>query len=466
MGRFVERFWDPFAHISRPIEAGDHPRWVFRAFVPHPVAQWAPSLDFEARNRLSRAEVALGGLADVAPSDETLPSEWLLRRAESAASSTIEGVHPSARRLARAEARSRLFRETPPPGDLEALRNIAATEQAIEIGARGRDVTADDLLAVHATLMGDDDPDAGRLRTRQSWIAAGVLSTPLDASYVPPPPEDVPALTEDLVAYINSYNADSLLAVALAHVQFETIHPFADGNGRTGRALMHLMLRRSGLTTGCTVPISSSLAMRRVEYVDALSRSHVACGMTDPERSAALGPWLKLMAESVINAASYAQRILAHLSDVRDRWRAQAAASGLRKSSAALRLIELLPRHPVLTTPHVMDLLGAKKHTALRSLNTLQRAGILVQRSAGRRNRVFEAEAIMDACASLASVRPGESDIRLPSLASDSPTALAPGHSQSPTAERRCNAKTKRGGRCRHPRPRPGGRCPAGHESP
>ncbi|MYJ81547.1 MAG: Fic family protein [Acidimicrobiaceae bacterium] len=280
-------------------------------------------------------------------------------------------------------------------------------------------------------MLGTDDPDAGRLRTRQSWIASRALPTPLDASYVPPPPEEVQDPVADLVAYINSYGAGSPLGVALAHVQFETIHPFVDGNGRTGRALMHLMLRRSGLTPGCTVPISSSLAMRRVEYVDALSRSHVACGVTDPERSAALVPWLGLMAESVIDAASYAERILSHISDVGDRWRAQAAAAGLRKSSAALRLIELLPAHPVLTMPQVMDLLGVKKHTALRSLDALQRAGILVQRSAGRRNRVFEAEAIMDAFAALASVRPGDSDIRLLSPASTGATARALGTAQA-----------------------------------
>ena len=120
---------------------------------------------------MQTAEQAVAAL----PAGAASPAEWLLTRAESAASSTIEGVRPSARRLARAEAQLALGGQPPPYQDREALGNVSATRLALEIGAAGRTVTIEDLCSIHAALMGSD-PEAGQMRTRQNWIGASLSS--------------------------------------------------------------------------------------------------------------------------------------------------------------------------------------------------------------------------------------------------------------------------------------------------
>ena len=451
LGSYVERFWDSRAGASRPALRTDDRSSVFEAFVPHLVARWAPNVDEETGLCLDAAERDLASLAVEIPADAAAPAEWLLRRAESTASSTIEGVHPSARRLARAEAQLSLFKDPPTPSDLEALRNITATELALELGAAGRNVTLDDLLSLHAAQMGANDPEAGQLRIRQNWIASRYFSTPLDATYVSPPPETVPALVDDLLDAINARSVRPLLAIGIVHAQFEAIHPFADGNGRTGRALIHLMLRRLGLTSTCTVPVSSSLARQRGNYIDSLNRAHRACGAADPSRDQALKPWLCLFADSVRDATQYARRIVTHTAALSDLWQTQVAALGVRSNNAAFRMLEHLPRQPILNLALAMQLLHTNKQTANRCLNTLQHAGVLVQRSAGKRNRVYETQAVTDAFTSLASISGPAPILHLPHLA---PT---------PPSDNRCGADTSRGDSCRHPQPAVGAKCQAGH---
>jgi len=148
----------------------------------------------------------------------------------------------------------------------------------------------------------------------------------------------------------------------------------------------------------------------------------------------------------------FARRVVGHVADIDRAWRARIAQLGLRRSNPALRLLDVLPQNPVVNTQRVMDLLGVDKHAARRCLNTLEAAGVLVQRSAGKRNRVYEAEAVADAFSALADHRPGEPAPRPPTL------QIPP-----PAVETRCGAETKRGGQCRHPIPRKGGQCQAGH---
>ena len=397
MGRLVERFWDERALVSRPVVEADSASGIFQAYVPHPIAGFEPLLSVDAWHRVQVAEQAVSAL----PAGAASPAEWLLTRAESAASSTIEGVRPSARRLARAEAQFALGGRRPPYQDLEALGNVAATRLALEIGAAHRAVTIDDVCSVHAALMGDD-PEAGQLRTRQNWIGAGLSSTPLNASFVPPPPEHVPALMDDLVAAVNEAARSPLVHAAVVHAQFETIHPFADGNGRTGRALVQLMLRRSGLATACSPPISSALALSRDAYIDALRSNRPVCDPDDPRRSAALTAWIELCADSCSQACDYTQRIVSHVSALQQHWRDRLIAGGVGRSNSVMRLIDALPSNPVLNAASAAELLAVDPRTARRSIDLLVGEGILVQRSAGRRNRVFEVESIIDTFAALA----------------------------------------------------------------
>ena len=238
MGGYERRLWDEMRGVSLPDAPGSPVGALpYEAYVPHKLAQWVPSFTSSVSNRLIAAERILNRWNDYSRHKSQLPAEWLIRRAESAASSTIEGVHPSARRLARAEAQLSLFGDTPNRSDMEALRNVFAVEKALAVGNEHRPITVMDVRDIHAVLMGDEDPRAGQMRTTQNWIGGGYLSSPVTASFVPPPAGNVPELMEDLIRCINRPAGSPVMQAALVHSQFETIHPFGDGNGRTGRAL-------------------------------------------------------------------------------------------------------------------------------------------------------------------------------------------------------------------------------------
>jgi hypothetical protein len=131
---------------------------------------------------------------------------------------------------------------------VEVLANVAAMEAAVELGSSTDTITLDDLLGIHRTLMERSSMPhiGGVVRTMQNWIG-GSSYNPCSAVFVPPPPDTVDALLHDLLDYVNGDDHPALVQAAIAHAQFETIHPFADGNGRTGRALIHVILRRRGL---------------------------------------------------------------------------------------------------------------------------------------------------------------------------------------------------------------------------
>ena len=135
----------------------------------------------------------------------------------------------------------------------------------------GDPITVDDLLRFHRRLLagGRLDAHAGVIRSEQNWIG-GSSYNPCSAAFVPPPPELVHDLLEDLCAFCNGDAVPAVAQAAIAHAQFETIHPFADGNGRTGRALIHLVLRRRGLATRVLPPVSLVLATWSDDYVAGL----------------------------------------------------------------------------------------------------------------------------------------------------------------------------------------------------
>ena len=400
MGILVPRYWDADSFSSRPARDDDDPDQVFQAFVPHPIAEWNPDLDTATVERVMAAEDDLRRLAERCEPGVATPAEWLVRRAESAASSTIEGVHPSARRLARAEAQLSLFGEQPRQNDIEALRNIIAFEHAMSVASQNSPITVDDIASVHHALMGEDDPTAGQIRTRQNWIGPGSLNpAPTEAGYVPPPPEEVPRLMDDLAERVNNGSGHPVVEMAIVHAQFEMIHPFGDGNGRTGRALMQMMLQRSRIATPSTLPISSSLALRKDDYLAVLGEASQVCGPDDQTRARAIRRWIALAAEATSEAAIYAERLIAQVSRIQDDWQHRIAARGVKRTTAAARLLEHLPSHPVLNAEKAADLLGSSWRTGARSLAALEQAGVLVQRSAGKRNRVYEADAITAAFA-------------------------------------------------------------------
>ncbi|MXV86793.1 MAG: Fic family protein [Acidimicrobiales bacterium] len=464
MGRTERRFWDDRALTSRAAMPSDSSRQCFDAYVPHEINGWEPELHVDTWRQISMATERCLELAGKT-GDRPLAAEWLLDRAESIASSTIEEIRPSARRVARAEAQLSLFREPPAGTEMQALRNVAATQAAINLAGSGGDLSIDDLRSIHITLMGEDDRIAGQIRERQNWVGSGALGGPLEARHVGPPPEAVEGLLADLVAYINRDDGIPLVRAAVAHAQFETIHPFPDGNGRTGRALAQFMLQRDGLAGAGALPISSALRLQREQYFDALDETRIVCDPHDPQRSQALRPWVEMLARATDHACVLRERLSNHVDAVAQRWEQQARRAGVRPSSGAFRLLKMLPQHPVVTAESAAVLLSAEPRTAQRAVSRLARLGILEQRSAGKRNRVFECADMMDAFTESAREQPA-ANLTLDVAASSSSLAALSGRRSEVAAAGICGALTRRGEQCRHPRPRSGGKCPAGHHRP
>lgn len=463
MGREERRFWDDRLQLSRAALASDPARECFGAFVPHPVNGWEPELHADTWRHVSMATERCTDLAKAA-GNRPLAAEWLLDRSESIASSTIEEIRPSARRVARAEAQLDLFSEAPPAAEMQALRNVAATQRAIEMGAAGTDLTVAGLCEMHATLMGEHDPIAGRIRDRQNWIGSGALGSPLEARHVGPPPEFVDGLLDDLVEYVNRDDDLTIVRAAIAHAQFETIHPFPDGNGRTGRALIQFMLRRDEVMGGGALPVSAALMLHRQRYFDALDEVRVVCPSDDPRRSRGYRSWIELLAQATAHACTLRERLIAHVGALSQRWTDQARQAGIRSSSAAAKLLGSLPLHPVVTADSASSLLSVDLRTAQRAVARLSKLGILEQRSAGRRNRVFECSDMMDAFTESVREQPA-SNLTLSTPAGTPGPPLPDSDGVAPDSRdgNICGATTSRGRRCGHPQPRPGGQCPAGH---
>ena len=212
---------------------------------------------------------------------------------------------------------------------------------------------------------------------------------------MPPPPEAVGDLLEDLLAYVNGDDHPALVQAAIAHAQFETIHPFADGNGRTGRALIHIILRRRSLATRFVPPISLVLATWSSDYIAGLTAYRRVGPPDSPDRSAGAGTWLRTFAaaanRSCADAEAYATRIDALDAEWRER------IGRVRANSAVELLLDVLPGVPVVTVESAARLIGRSEMRTGEAINRLESAGVLRQRNVGKqRYRVFEAVDVVD----------------------------------------------------------------------
>lgn len=365
----------------------------YAAYVPDRLTDVPLTLPSRVLTGVSDAERALAavdGSSRAIPDFEAL-SRFLLR-AEAVASSKIEHLVVGPRRLARHEA----ARESGEPvSDATAdaiLGNIAAMRLAVQVGADGH-LDVDTLLRVHAELLKASDPElAGQVRTAQNWIG-GNDHNPCGAEFVPPPPDHVDALLEDLCAFARRDDVPPLLQAALVHAQFETIHPFTDGNGRTGRALIHVVLRRRGVTTSFTPPISLVLATRTREYVAGLTAYRYD---GDPGSTAALegiATWVDTFSDAALQAAADASDLADQLQTIEQRWRERARP---RRGSAADRLLRHLLAHPIVSAESVAKLTGASRSAAFAAVHQLREAKVLAQVGSGKRLRLFEARDVLD----------------------------------------------------------------------
>ena len=382
-GRTINAVWeaDPGRYAPPRYRRGCR----YNAFVPDPLVE-LPPLAPAVAGAISTAEDAIRQLNSVAQPG-LRPLARLLLRSESIASSKVEGMQANARSLAREEARSDLGYPIGPE-TVEILANIDAMQLAVDDVTDAETLTLDHLLDAHRVLMAraaNAEQVAGVLRTRQNWIGGNDYN-PCGAAFVPPPPEHVEGLLADLVRFCNDESLPPLAQAALAHAQFETIHPFIDGNGRTGRALVQVILRRRSLAPEYVPPISVVLAADKGRYIEGL----VAF------REGRENDWLRTFALASTRAAELAAAYLIEVQQLQESWRERLAVQGTRADSVAWQIIDLLPGHPIVSIPVVVEALGRTKAAVNRAIGHLVGAGVLVPLSTGKRNRQWEAVGLLD----------------------------------------------------------------------
>jgi Fic family protein len=178
-----------------------------------------------------------------------------------------------------------------------------------------------------------------------------------------------------------------LVQAALVHAQFETIHPFHDGNGRTGRALIHVVLKRRGLAPEYVAPISVVLANHRDRYISALGAY----------REDGIEHWIELFAAATVTAANLASEYLLAVGDLLERWKTALGdlPSPPRSDAAAWAIIDVLPAHPIITAPVAAAATGRAKPRVYRAFESLEEAGILLRLTKKRRNQSWEADGLL-----------------------------------------------------------------------
>jgi Fic family protein len=385
-GRLVTRTWapDPAAHAPARFRRA----CKYDAFVPTTLALLPVSLEGTVAGVVSEAEAAIRGLNDAAH-PALAPLARLLLRTESIASSKIEGLEAGVRELARAEADIEAGGRAKPT-IREVLANIEAMELALKEAVATPRFALAQIVAIHRRLM-ERAPSArriaGQVRTSQNWIGGNDYN-PCGADFVPPPPEEVRALLDDLCDALDSDLLPPIVQAALVHAQFETIHPFADGNGRAGRALIHVVLKRRGLAPGYVPPISVVLAAHRDRYIEGLTRF----------RGDRVSEWIEHFAAAASTSAKLAEAYLGEVRKLTEKWRAKLRArpNAPRADAAAWAVIDILAGHPVITAPVAAAAAGRSKPQIYEAIDQLQAAGVLVPLSGSKRNRSWEAAGLLD----------------------------------------------------------------------
>ena len=394
MASHLPRRWEAnFQGMSRRDRRGCD----YDAYIADPLEGWNLSLPADVAADIADAEAAVRALNDAGTAHVSLEGlAGFLLRAESVGSSKIEGLEAAAPRLARAEAAIALGGDANDRVAVEVLGNIAAMESAVELAANTDRFELEDLLSVHRTLMDNSStPELGGVvRDAQNWIG-GSSFNPCTAAFVPPPPEHLPNLLADLLDYVNGDDHSPVVQAAIAHAQFETLHPFADGNGRAGRALIHVVLRRRGLAPAFVPPISLVLATWSNDYVNGLMTYRHLSQPDSADRSAAAVEWIRTFASATSRACHDAGVYSGNIDRIIASWRSKLGR--VRANSSSDLLLGILPGAPVITVESASDLIGRSKARTTDAVNALAKAGVLRQRNVGRRRyRVFEATEVLD----------------------------------------------------------------------
>ncbi len=330
-----------------------------RAWRPEPLSALALDLPVDVARSTERAAAGVRRVGDRLPAGSE-PLARLLLRAEGTASSNIEGLRAPVAAVATAEL------DAGAASDSAAwvADNLAVVTDALDAARSGGALTERELHRWHTRLMRHGGLDAdlvGAFRTLQGWIGG---RGPHDAAYVPPPPDLVPDLMGDLIAFTGRTDIDPVTQAAVAHAQFETIHPYADGNGRLGRLLvLWLLARRAAVAV--PPPVSVLVARDPGGYLAGLYWF----------RTGELARWVSWFAGVVEASAGAAIEWAGELEALLADWRGR--VGNLRSDAAARAVLELLPAHPVLSAGLVVERVGVSDTAARVALEALVARGVL-----------------------------------------------------------------------------------------
>ncbi len=369
------REWIPIAGWGVAATRASASTTRYRASVPPHIADLTPRPDSataaaadEATQELSRFDAELGArVAGFAP---------VLLRSEAASSSQIENLTASARAIFSAELGAKTGRNA----ELIAA-NTRSLQAALDLAD---DVSPASMASMHQVLMaGQTRHTPGETREEQVWIGTN-SDSPLGAEFIPPHHDRVDDLIGDLAKFAARWDVPALTSVAIAHAQFETIHPYTDGNGRTGRALAQSMLRYRGVTRNVAVPVSAGL----LGDVEGYHRALTAYRTGDPS------PIVRAFSNAAMRAVVNSRELIADIDAVRASWNERLT---VRRDSNAWRLLDVFASRPVLDSATAAAALGIQQPNVYPPMKALVNAGIVKSKAGHQLGPFWRSDEILDA---------------------------------------------------------------------
>ena len=383
MGKYLDRTYDGVL--------GPEP---YRAYVPHGIADWNAEIGEQTAQRVKAAGDRIAGLAAKLPQHRSM--EWCLNRSEGIASSDVEGISTTLRSLSLLEslrAERDLQRQE---RDKQALGAVRLTAHAVRVGHRSdAPIEVADLREMHRRLFEGTDVgfEPGRVRNDDIWVGPRG-ATPPEALYVAPPAEYVAPLCEDLMRYVSAHDLrHPLVKAAIAHLQFETIHPFPDGNGRVGRALIHCVLQRCW-PASVPVPLSAAIAEHKQRYFQALRPYQTYTGDREsPIRDACGEAVVSFVADAATVACDYTEAVAQVITDMLAKWR----DLNLRSHSAAAATLDAMSTMPAASIDYLCEATERTANAVRRGLRNLISAGVVTEsRDEDTGRRVFEVPELLE----------------------------------------------------------------------
>lgn len=373
MGSYETRNWQS-DEAGSGIPRRERASGPYNVYLPDLMTDYPMSFNKGLMDRLTDACIYVAKVDSEGKEAGVDNLTYLLSRSESIASSFIEGHKIAPRRLAEVEALG--------DGDADALavmRNVKAMREAMDEVANADTVTVDHIMDLQHTLL----PDFERgFRKSQNWIG-GNARNPLGAAHVSPPPEYVKKYMHDLVSFLNNDRGNPIVSAALAHGQFENVHPFPDGNGRTGRALIHVMMRRARLTNNIVIPISTVLSRQSQEYIDGLGSMR----SDGPPDTARIENWIDGFTNAMETAADHTVTLIEQTKNLTQQWDDQIAKyrsdhgmKALRSDSVINKITGNLLHSPCQTADLVSKEFGVSTTAANTALAEMKDMGIVTSK--------------------------------------------------------------------------------------